>query len=394
MGLRSMGIVRADELRLWSAPDVRFLDEAQRGELFVGWVRLAANISLGVVFGLCLAFGVDDVFLSQALGATAVGTVLSLAILVLAQQRSSARWLPFVSSLLDLSMASVTFLLLAGVDPLRASNLALVYLLIIAATCLRLDARVSLITGAAAILQYAIVAWVALHPQTLGVPVGTEASQAWSQGLLLRPFLLGAGALLSAVVVVRQQRLRSEANHDGLTGLLNRGYFDERFEAEAARAERSGESFTVLLLDVDHFKSFNDTHGHVAGDRALRSVASVLMRTFRASDVLARYGGEEFVGLLFGTRPETILRRIETARTEIASTRMTAPREDARDHVTVSLGVAVYPDDGATPAALLDIADQRLYAAKLDGRNRSVAHGGSPRIAEPQYTPESRRRYI
>ncbi|HVP28702.1 MAG TPA: GGDEF domain-containing protein [Myxococcota bacterium] len=381
--MRASTLPGSSEPRLWSRPDVRFLDEAQKGERFVAWARLAANLGLVGLFTLYRAIGdFADAFPTRALAAALVGASFSAGILVAAYRRDAARWLPFFSSLVDLTSISASFLWLAQVDPLRASNLALVYLLIIAATCLRYDARLTIVTGAAAILQYEIVVWAALHPEALGIDVRVASSDAWMQGLLLRPFLLGLGTMLVANVVVRTQRLRQQANHDRLTGLLNRGYFDDRFAAEVARAERSGERFTLVMLDVDHFKRFNDEFGHAAGDRALRAVASVLARGFRASDLLARYGGEEFVGVLFRTRADAILGRLDATRERIARTPVALPRDGAASQVTASFGVAVYPDDGLTAAALLEVADRRLYAAKLGGRNLVVASDEPPRPAE------------
>jgi len=383
MGSRVSTFPGASEPRLWSRPDVRFLDEAQKGERFVAWVRLAANLGFVALFALYRAIGdFSDAFPTRALAAALVGTCVSSLILAATHRPRAARWLPFVSSLFDLTSISASFLWLAQVDPLRASNLALVYLLVIAGTCLRYDARLTLMTGAAAILQYAIVIWAALHPEALGIHIRDGSRDAWTEGLLLRPFLLGLGTLLVAKVVVRTQRLRQQANHDRLTGLLNRGYFDERFAAEVARAERAGERFTLVMLDVDHFKRFNDEHGHAAGDRALRTVAGALARSFRASDLLARYGGEEFVAVLFRTSAEGVLDRLEATRERIARTAVALAREGAPRHVTASFGVAAYPDDGLTAQALLETADRRLYAAKLAGRDRVIAADPTPQRVE------------
>jgi len=385
MGSRASTLPGASEPRLWSRPDVRFLDEAEKGERFVAWVRLAANLGFVALFTLYRAIGdFSDAFPTRALAAALVGAAVSTLILVAAHRPRSARWLPFASSLFDLSSISASFLWLAQIDPLRASNLALVYLLVIAGTCLRYDARLTLMTGAAAILQYAIVIFAALHPEALGIRTGADSREAWEHGLLLRPFLLGLGTLLVAKVVVRTQRLRQQANHDRLTGLLNRGYFDERFAAEVARAERAGERFTLVLLDVDHFKRWNDEHGHAAGDRALRAVAGVLARSFRASDLLARYGGEEFVAVLFRARIADVAERLETTRERIARTPVALPRDGAPSAVTASFGVAAYPEDGLSAAALLETADRRLYAAKLAGRDRIVTSDPPlPRLAPP-----------
>jgi diguanylate cyclase (GGDEF)-like protein len=172
---------------------------------------------------------------------------------------------------------------------------------------------------------------------------------------------------LSAALVQRDllRRLEHLSMSDPLTGLGNRRAFDEALEVEMARARRAGGSMGVVILDVDHFKQFNDRHGHQAGDDALVTVAQVLAQEARAEDRACRIGGEEFALLLPGADDEAAAAVAERIRRAVE----TADAEPAG--VTVSLGVAA--SRGDDPRGLLESADARLYVAKEAGRNRVVA---------------------
>ncbi|PPK92406.1 diguanylate cyclase (GGDEF)-like protein [Kineococcus xinjiangensis] len=170
------------------------------------------------------------------------------------------------------------------------------------------------------------------------------------------------GQALGRIALVT--RLRAAASTDGLTGLANRRAFDEALAAELAQAESPAGTFSVVLVDLDHFKVLNDTHGHLAGDDALRAVGRLLQRSLREGATAARYGGEEFVVLLPGTDREDAVAVAERLRRGIATT------EDGPVPVTASLGVACFPADGTDALSLLATADAALYAAKQRGRNR------------------------
>jgi len=159
------------------------------------------------------------------------------------------------------------------------------------------------------------------------------------------------------------ETLHRISTQDGLTGLSNRRHFDETLALECRRAARTQASISLLMLDIDYFKPFNDAHGHQAGDELLRRVAQMLQETVhRAADLVARYGGEEFVVLLPETNAEDAHRIAETLRARIAGS----------GTVTVSIGVAtlVPPRDGSACAEIVRRADERLYEAKRAGRNR------------------------
>ncbi len=168
-----------------------------------------------------------------------------------------------------------------------------------------------------------------------------------------------------------RQTLRGVSIRDPLTGLFNRRYLDEALDREIHRAMRANRPLCVIMLDVDHFKLFNDAYGHPAGDALLRSLARMLQSRTRREDVTCRYGGEEFVMII----PETPLvvahQRAEQLRSEALRLRL---HHNGRGHkaVTLSLGVAALPQDGMNARELLASADRHLYIAKQAGRDQVV----------------------
>jgi len=165
-----------------------------------------------------------------------------------------------------------------------------------------------------------------------------------------------------------QADLRDQAIRDTTTGLFNRRFLDDTLERELARAAREGSPLSVIMLDLDHFKELNDTHGHKAGDLALAAVGALLHDKSRLGDFACRYGGEEFVVIMPDTPLATALLRAEERRVALLQTDLTAQGRVL--HMTLSGGVAVFPRHGETPDALLRAADGALYAAKAAGRNR------------------------
>jgi diguanylate cyclase (GGDEF)-like protein len=166
-------------------------------------------------------------------------------------------------------------------------------------------------------------------------------------------------------------RLSRLAITDGLTGLFNHRHFHERLALECERSQRNGAAVSLLMIDVDLFKQFNDQFGHPAGDEVLRRLARILGETRRANDVVARYGGEEFAILLVDTSKETAAtvgaRIAERVRDEPVGV---VGREPSR--ITLSIGVATFPSDASTPEGLLKVADATLYAAKRSGRDKMM----------------------
>ncbi|HEY0486004.1 MAG TPA: histidine kinase N-terminal 7TM domain-containing protein [Mycobacteriales bacterium] len=191
-------------------------------------------------------------------------------------------------------------------------------------------------------------------------------------------------ALARANTALREQlqtieRLRAElqeqAVRDSLTGLFNRRYLDETLTRELARATREDYPVSIALLDVDHFKVLNDTHGHAAGDRMLAAIGHLLAGRVRGGDVACRYGGEELLVVLPRTTGAAATARAEEWRTACAALTVDGLG------ITVSIGVAAAPANGTDPAALLAAADRALYTAKRTGRDRVVAAGTQPAAA-------------
>lgn len=173
---------------------------------------------------------------------------------------------------------------------------------------------------------------------------------------------------------LNEARLREQSVRDVLTGLFNRRYLEETMPRELARAERLHGPLGLLLLDIDHFKRVNDTYGHAVGDDVLRQLGNLLKSNVRGSDIACRYGGEEFVLLLPEAAREVTCQRAETLRAGAKSLTVSHQGRPI-EPITISIGVAAFPADGATPAALLKSADDALYRAKREGRDRTAVAG-------------------
>ncbi len=175
-----------------------------------------------------------------------------------------------------------------------------------------------------------------------------------------------------------QAALQEQAIRDPLTGLFNRRYLDETLPRELSRCLRNGEPLVVAMLDLDHFKRFNDAYGHEAGDIVLRAVGDLLGKTLRASDLACRYGGEELTLILHGSTLEDAKLRLDSLRRAVRQTRIVY-RGSELPAITVSIGVTAVEATETDAMALLSRADAALYQAKAQGRNRVVAAvGGQP----------------
>jgi diguanylate cyclase (GGDEF)-like protein/PAS domain S-box-containing protein len=177
---------------------------------------------------------------------------------------------------------------------------------------------------------------------------------------------------LSIASLKLREALKDQSIRDPLTGLYNRRFMHDFLELELQRARRANRSFAVMFIDLDHFKRFNDSFGHEAGDFVLQSFTKVLTSHFRGSDILCRYGGEEFALVL----PDSTLNDAETRADDLRSkVRMLALsyRDTALGPITCSIGIAEFPVDGSTAQELFRVADKCLYDAKAQGRDRTVA---------------------
>ena len=170
----------------------------------------------------------------------------------------------------------------------------------------------------------------------------------------------------------RVSRTHHRAITDPLTGLYNYGFFRERLALELERAQHTGDVVSLAMLDIDHFKHYNDAHGHQEGNRILQKVGELLRKTGRRGDVVARYGGEEFVALLYGATASDGWRFAEAFRSAVATQAFPGEASQPLGRITVSGGVAIFPGDAQDDIALIKAADTRLYRAKEIGRNCTV----------------------
>lgn len=173
--------------------------------------------------------------------------------------------------------------------------------------------------------------------------------------------------------IILQQEIVRYANTDGLTGLNNFRVFSEKLSEELDRAKRYARDLSLLMIDIDHFKSFNDIYGHQAGDHVLKEVARLITGSIRTSDFDARYGGEEFSAILPETTSLQALTVAERMRSRINKHPFLLPNGE-HVFVTISIGCAAYPEDADDPESLIKQADKALYLAKETGRNRVCRH--------------------
>src|SRR5579859_2791341 len=368
---------------LWSKPDPVLAGAGAAGELFIAKIRL-------LLAGVLLLIPLTNLFLLRGdreeeiigLSLTCAVVLLSSCAYLLARRGLNSSWLSFATSFFDVSLVSATlavFLLLN--QPHTAVNSKVVfegYFLAIAGTGLRYDVRVCIAAGILALAEYFSIVFIAASRWDLNNQIYSPYPYgmfSWS-AQISRLIIMLTASVLTIAIVGRSQKLLRLATTDPLTGLFNRRYVDDRFAIELSRAQRHNEPLTIALIDADRFKSFNDTHGHAAGDAALRSVAAILRQSFRLSDTVGRFGGEEFVIIMPQTDLGTAHRKLESLRALIADSPMRLPGSEHLAEITISAGLASFPQDSSSEAELLAAADGRLFQAKHEGRNRVIA--GSP----------------
>ncbi len=234
-------------------------------------------------------------------------------------------------------------------------------------------------------------------------PAGTDEALSAERDNAWRQWACSVGEYLELALynIELRQTLHVQARHDPLTDLFNRRYMEEALERELRRAERSRRPMGVIMADLDHFKRYNDTFGHAAGDRLLVALAECLRAHVRAGDIVCRYGGEEFLVILPEASLELVTQRAEELRAAVAHhlsaiLHRSAPANlsDNGTGVTMSLGVAVYPEHAREAGELVRAADDALYRAKRDGRDRvaiaETGRGGVPQRPSRSSSSNSR----
>ena len=207
-------------------------------------------------------------------------------------------------------------------------------------------------------------------------------SAAKSESLMLMVNMFAKQVALSITNLRLREALRNQSIRDPLTGVFNRRYMEETLEREIRRAQRFDQSLGILMLDLDHFKSFNDAYGHEAGDAVLRELAALLVRSVRAEDVVCRFGGEEFVIILPAANLEISAERAESIRQRLDQLAV-MHQGHVLNAITASFGVAAFPDNGRTASGLLESADAAMYRAKREGRDRVLTAELSRALTAP-----------
>ncbi len=210
--------------------------------------------------------------------------------------------------------------------------------------------------------------------------------------LRLGPTVRVRFAVVDSVEAALRRRLYESSMLDPLTHVFNRQYLSDRLIAEIARARRTGGDLAMMMIDVDNLKAVNDLYGHLAGDRALCTIAVRIQRVLRVEDVLARYGGDEFVVLAVGTASEGAGPLAERVRRTVEDQPMSARGRDVR--ITASIGLASLAEiegDDDPVGALIALADTRMYGAKVEGKNRVGVAPPSGRRSTEEVGPRSRR---
>ncbi len=374
--------------RFWARPEQYLLDAGKDGELLIAKIRVALTFVLLLVPLADIISAANEGREQHFIGffVTASACLLSVGIYFLVISDRRQPWLPLATSLFDVSFITLTLILygvLVGPVVLLNNRLSFdTYFLALGGTCLRYDKRVALLAGLVAIAQWlACVVFIVAHYGAAAFAVDEFYGRfAWSEEVS-RVILLATATALNVFIVSGIQKQRKLSTADALTGAYNRRFLDDFLRNELARAMRHKNDLSLAMIDVDHFKKFNDTHGHGAGDRALRHVAQALEIAVRRTDIVARYGGEEFVVVLPDSNAEQAVAKMNAIREAIESEPLMLALKEGRSSaakLTVSIGVATWSDElGQTAAELVAEADARLYEAKRIGRNVVVG----PKIA-------------
>lgn len=356
-----------------SRPDELMLQFGAGGELLVARLRALLSLLILLMPLIHTAAGGSTIELLIGLAASVFINIMAQVWLALARRRRAYTWLSFATGTYDVTSTTAVLVLLCLGDRAAGLNSMVVwafYLIGIAMTALRNDGRLTLYVGGLAMLQYALLAaGVFMSATTPEQLLSVDYGSASPSSVIQRLVLLLLMTLLTTAIVFRMQRLIDLSGNDGLTGLPNRSWLMQRMPGlfDAVRAE--GGSLTVALLDIDNFRRVNDEAGHLDGDRAIRHVAALLTEMLTDDERAIRLGGQEFV-LLLRSPIGSAWERLDRSRRALASQPFLSERSNDSFMLTISGGLASWPQDGSDTPTLLGSADRRLQAAKHAGRNR------------------------
>ena len=366
------------------APEESLLQTGGDGELIIARARVALTVTLLVLAAFFYWQAPESAQSRIHLAGGLLAAPISVLMFLMIRRAHYRWWMGLVTTLFDVSMVSAALaaFLVAG-NPHAAVNSQMVfplYFLALSATTIRLDHRACAVAGLTAVLQYTAIVLVAVLLWDLNAPGYAPFTYGTfdPESQLGRVLILGTAGALGTLVNLRMQKPHILSAADSLTGMMNRRTFEDRWQGEVARARRYGRPISLAAIDIDYFKQFNDTYGHAGGDTALQSVSRVIRSRIRTGDFAARIGGEEFVVALPETNSVNAVAMAEQLRRAIAENpiRLNGRRDIA--NVTISIGVASWPEHGEEITRLLERADNRLYEAKLAGRDQVKGPGGSP----------------
>jgi len=360
--------------RLLSPGDARLIDAGAAGERTVARARL---ILMAVLALIPIQSVLQEPERSEnwvGIIAISVSLLVALVVLWLLHRGFYRPWLSIATSVYDVtSVSAILAIFIALGLPQIAVNSRVVYeiyLLALAATCLRYGRVTPLIAGAMAVVEYAAIVlvvharWDLSDPRFSGYGTFSWADQ------IGRLIVLVLAAALSWTILHRAERLRQLTMHDPLTGLLNRNVLEERVREEVIRARRYRRPLSVAMVDLDLFKRFNDAFGHAAGDVALRAFSRTLRDAVRRTDIVARFGGEEFVIVLPETPGVEATHKVDQIRRAMEDMQLEVPGSaPGEGRVTLSAGVASLDPEHDSGLEILQRADNLLLAAKRAGRN-------------------------
>lgn len=229
------------------------------------------------------------------------------------------------------------------------------------------------------------------HPGTMLIPVIVMTAvnnldtkitvfKAGGDGLLIKPFDLQELEVRIDRAIQISSSFMKLTYVDALTGVYNRRFFDEKLPIEANRAKRYGQSMALVMVDIDHFKKFNDTYGHRAGDFVLSSIGQHVKKSLRTQDFVCRYGGEEFAVIMPMTLSKDAGMVMSRIRADLQDRYFHSPYDNMDFNILISIGVAQFPVDAENPDMLIRAADEALYEAKETGRNRVVLYNAASTV--------------